>query len=248
MPRMGDDVQDMEQFKVPNSFSFSGQRIGTLGATEFTVAALVVDKSGSVSAFKSDLEKCMGEVVKACRKSPRADNMMIRTTAFDHKLEEIHGFKTLNNVNPSDYTNSIHIGGTTALRDATLEATTAMMTYADSMVKQDFSVNGIVIVVTDGDDNASISPVSEVRRVMANAVKEEKLESLVSILVGVNITDPNMKKRLDAFHQEAGFTQFISLDDASEKTLARLAQFISKSISAQSQALGTGGPSKSLTF
>jgi uncharacterized protein YegL len=242
------DAQDMEQFKLQNSFSFSGQRIGGLGATEFTVASLAVDKSGSVSAFKVELEKCMGEVVKACRKSPRADNMMLRTTAFDHKLEEVNGFKTLNNINPDDYTNSIHIGGTTALHDAALEASTAMMVYAESMVKQDFSVNGILIVVTDGDDNASISPVSSVRLALANAVKDEKLESLVSILVGVNITDPNMKKRLDSFHQEAGFTQFISLDDASEKTLAKLAQFISKSISAQSQALGTGGPSKSLTF
>lgn len=248
MPRMGNDAQDMEQFKVPNSFAFSGQRIGSLGATEFTTAALVVDKSGSVSGFKTELEKCMGEVVKACRKSPRADNMMLRTTAFHGNLEEIHGFKTLNNVNPSDYDNSIHPGGSTALNDAALEATNAMVTYSEAMVKQDFSVNGIIIVVTDGDDNVSVSPVSAVRQALANAVKDEKLESLVSILVGVNITDTRMKQRLDAFHKEAGFTQFISLDDASEKTLARLAQFISKSISAQSQALGTGGPSKSLTF
>lgn len=248
MPRMGDDTQDMEQFQVPNSFAFSGQRIGTLGATEFTTAALCVDKSGSVSSFKKELEKCMGEVVKACRKSPRADNMMLRTTAFHTNLEELHGFKTLNNINPGDYDNSIHPGGATALHDGALEATQAMMTYAEAMVKQDFSVNGILIVVTDGDDNSSISPASSVRQALTNAVKDEKLESLVSILVGVNIQDPHMKKKLDAFHQEAGFTQFIALDDASEKTLARLAQFISKSISAQSQSLGTGGPSKSLSF
>lgn len=248
MPRMGNDLQDMETFKVPNSFAFSGQRIGNLGACEFTVAALVVDKSGSVAGFKTQLESCMGEVVKACRKSPRADNMMLRTTAFHSNLEELHGFKTLNNVNPGDYDNSIKPGGSTALHDAAVEATQAMFTYAEAMVKQDFSVNGIVIVVTDGDDNVSISPVSSVRQALESAVKEEKLESLVSILVGVNITDSRMKARLDAFHKEAGFTQFISLDDASEKTLARLAQFISKSISAQSQSLGSGGPSRSLSF
>lgn len=248
MPRMGNDTSDMEQFQVPNSFAFSGQRIGTLGATEFTVAALSVDKSGSVSGFKQELEKCMGEVVKACRKSPRADNMMLRTTAFHTNLEELHGFKTLNNINPGDYDNSIQPGGATALHDGALEATQAMMTYAEAMVKQDFSVNGILIVLTDGDDNSSISPASSVRQALTNAVKDEKLESLVSILVGVNIQDAYMKKKLDAFHQEAGFTQFIALDDASEKTLARLAQFISKSISAQSQSLGTGGPSKSLSF
>jgi len=247
MPRLDQD-QDMETFKVPNSFAFSGQKIGSLGATEFTTAALVVDKSGSVTGFKNELEKCMGEIVKACRKSPRADNMMIRATTFDSKLEELHGFKTLNNVNPGDYDNSIHPGGSTALNDAALEGINAMVTYGEAMVKQDFSVNGILVVVTDGDDNVSISPVSAVHQALASAVKDEKLESLVSILVGVNITDAGLKRRLDAFHKEAGFTQFISLDDASEKTLARLAQFVSKSISAQSQSLGTGGPSRSLSF
>lgn len=247
MPRLDQD-QDMEQFKVPNSFSFSGQRIGNLGATEFTLGALTVDQSGSVSGFKAQLEKCMGEVVKACRKNPRADNMMLRTTAFHSNLEELHGFKTLNNINPSDYDNALHIGGATALNDASLEATQALLTYADAMVKQDFSVNGILVVLTDGDDNMSTSPASAVCNALQTAVTGEKLESLVSILVGVNIQSPYVKAKLDAFQKEAGFTQFICLDDVSEQTLARLAQFVSKSISAQSQALGSGGPSRSLTF
>lgn len=247
MPRM-DQSQDMETFKVPNSFSFSGQKIGTFGASTFTLGLLVVDKSGSVSAFKDELEKCMGESVKSCRKSPRADNMMLRTTSFNNSLEEINGFKLLNNINPDDYNGTIHPGGMTALNDATLEAISTMMTYSEAMVKQDYDVNGIIIVVTDGEDNVSISPVSAIRQAFEAAVKDEKLESLVSILVGVNITNPDTKAKLDAFHKEAGFTQFISLGDADEKTLARLAQFISKSISAQSQSLGTGGPSRSLSF
>lgn len=249
MPRMGND-SDMEQFKVPNSFAFSGQKITSLkdAASEFTNVALAVDKSGSVSGFKFELEKCMGEVIKSCRKSPRADNMMIRTTAFNNSLEEINGFKLLNNINPDDYNGTIHPSGATALIDAALEGVSTMMTYSEAMVKQDYTVNGIIIVITDGEDNVSISPVSSIRQAFESAVKDEKLESLVSILVGVNITNVSTKAKLDALYKEAGFTQFISLDNADEKTLARLAQFISKSISAQSQSLGTGGPSKSLTF
>ena len=37
-------------------------------------------------------------------------------------------------------------------------------------------------------------------------------------------------------------------DKADAKTLARLAEFVSQSISAQSQALGTGGGSQQLVF
>lgn len=248
MGLLDDQDQDMEQFKVPNSFAFSGQRIASLGATEFTICALVVDKSGSVSSFRKDLEKCMGESVKAMRKSPRADNMMVRTTAFHTNLEEVHGFKTLNNINPSDFDNSINPGGSTALFDATVEAMTVMLNYAKELTKQDFAVNGILLVLTDGDDNASTSVVSSVKKVLESAVKGEILESLVSILVGVNVSDPGMKQYLDDFHQKAGFTQFVTIDNATEKSLAKLAQFISKSVSAQSQALGSGGPSKSLSF
>jgi hypothetical protein len=50
------------------------------------------------------------------------------------------------------------------------------------------------------------------------------------------------------FHQEAGFTQYVELDNADTKTLARLAEIVSRSISAQSQALGTGGASQPLVF
>jgi hypothetical protein len=38
------------------------------------------------------------------------------------------------------------------------------------------------------------------------------------------------------------------LKDASAKSLARLAAFISKSVSSQSQSLGSGGPSQAQTF
>lgn len=248
MPLLDDKDQDMEQFATPNSFAFSGQRINTLGATEFTIAGLACDSSGSVSAFKTQLEKCLAESVKAMRKSPRADNMMVRTTTFDSDLSEVHGFKALNNINPGDFDNQINPGGSTALFDAVEESVNAMLTYAKAMTDQDFSVNGILIVVTDGDDNCSVATPAVIRKVLTQAVQGEMLESLVSILVGVNITDSRIKAKLDKFHKDAGFTQFEVIDNATEKTLARLAQFISKSVSAQSQALGTGGPSKSLSF
>jgi hypothetical protein len=38
------------------------------------------------------------------------------------------------------------------------------------------------------------------------------------------------------------------MGDADSATLARLAEFVSRSISAQSQALGTGGSSQALVF
>ena len=70
----------------------------------------------------------------------------------------------------------------------------------------------------------------------------------MSVLIGVNVTNPTLAAYLSSFKTDAGFTQYIELDNATAGKLAKLAEFVSKSISAQSQALGTGGPSKQLSL
>ena len=90
-------------------------------------------------------------------------------------------------------------------------------------------------------DNASRLPAKKVKEALTKAVTSEALESVVSLLIGVNVQDSEASRYLRQFHLEAGFTQYVELDKADTKTLARLAEFVSQSISAQSQALGTGG-------
>jgi uncharacterized protein with von Willebrand factor type A (vWA) domain len=243
-------TDDLEDFKLPGgTYGFSGAKIDTLGATNYTLVNIVVDKSGSVDGFKAELIACIKEVIKACKLSPRADNLMIRLTSFDHKLDEVHGFKMLQDCNLDDYDKALENGGgATALFDSAENAVSAVSNYGKTLVDNDYDVNGIVVVITDGEDNRSAYTVNNVKSALAGAVKKETLESLVSILVGVNTGEQRMKDYLDNFHQVAGFTQYVDIANANERSLAKLAQFVSKSISAQSQALGTGGPSKSLTF
>mgnify|MGYP002622060811 FL=1 len=116
------------------------------------------------------------------------------------------------------------------------------------MTDQDFDVNGIVFVITDGEDNISKTTANQVKAALEQAVKGENLESMVSVLIGVNVQDPYVAAALNDFNNTAGFTQYVELDNANKNTLAKLAQFVSKSISSQSQALGSGGPSQSIVF
>ena len=53
---------------------------------------------------------------------------------------------------------------------------------------------------------------------------------------------------VEEFQKDVGFTQFIPIEKADEKTLAKLGNFISQSLISQSLSLGTGGPSQSLAF
>jgi len=231
-----------------SNYGFSGKRIEDLGASEYTLVTIVTDVSGSVWGFKDEIEKCVKEVVKACKHSPRSDYLLIRFVTFNTSLNEIHGFKPLADCNLADYDGSIRPGGLTALFDASYNAIESENQYGESLTKQDYDVNGIVFVITDGGDNASTATATTVGQVLAKAVTGEHLESMVSVLIGVNVQAPSLSQLLQDFATKAGFSQYEEIANADEKTLAKLASFVSRSISSQSQSLGTGGPSQSLVF
>ena len=230
-------------------YGFSATRIEDLGASEYTLATVVVDVSSSVNSFRQGIEECVQEVVKACGRSPRADNLMLRVLLFNTHLQEFHGFRPLAQCNVDDYKGAIQPNGGTALFDAAYNGIEGSVKYGKTLVDNDFDVNGIVIVITDGDDNSSSMTAKSVGDALDNVRIQESLESVVSILVGINRSGGSgLSNYLQTFKDQAGFSQYIELDKADERALAKLADFVSRSISSQSQALGTGGPSQSLTI
>lgn len=226
-------------------FAFSAIRTAILGATEYTLVTLVLDKTGSVSSFAKELFDIKQRIIEACRKSPRADFLLVRVVEFNSSIDEVHGFVPLQQIDASTYTTPV-CGGMTALRDATFSALGATNAYAKTLADQDYLANALVVIVTDGDDNHSRLTMADVQREMKHAIEGEHLESLKTILVAVNANVYEPKLR--AFAQEAGIDEYVDIGDASVKKLARLADFVSQSISATSQSLGTGGPSAAITF
>lgn len=247
MPLLMND--GLQQAALPtNHYGYSGTRLDDLGAAEYTLVTIVCDASSSVSGFRNELEKALKSIVRACQYSPRADNLMLRLLAFDTTLHELHGFKLLQACNLADYDGLPRTGGTTALYDAAENAVTATTHYSAQLGANDFSANAIVFVLTDGMDNASKLTPRLVQEALRKALAEEALESFLSVLIGVNVQDPSVGGYLQDFKTDVGFTQYVEIGQADARTLAKLADFVSRSISAQSQSLGTGGPSQSLTF
>lgn len=247
MPKIG-STTDMENFKLPGNYGFSAAKIDTLGATEYTLVSIAVDDSSSVGSFLNEMTDCIKAIVAACLYSPRADNLLVRLTTFASNLDEKHGFKPLSSINADDYNGVLGRGGLTALYDACVNSIDACAAYGKSLAGQDFSANGIAIFITDGQDNSSAYNPTRVKDAITTLMKDENLESMLTILVAVNMNDPHSAAELQRFQTEAGITQFVNITDASKNSMAKLAQFVSKSISAQSSALGTGGPSQSITF
>jgi uncharacterized protein YegL len=239
----------MQQHIITGShYGFSATRIDDLGAAEYTLVTIAADVSGSISGFERELERAIQAIVRACRQSPRADNLMLRLTMFDHHLAEVHGFKPLAGCNPDDYIGCLTLGGSTALYDAAANAVTALAQYGKDLTDNDFDANGIVFVMTDGLDNASKVRVDAVKAALSSTVKSEALESLTSILVGVNVAASGVSAGLATLQRDAGFDKYIEIQHANASTLAKLADFVSRSISAQSVALGTGNAAPSLSF
>lgn len=244
--------QNLENFTLPSShYGFSGVRIGddVLGATEYTLVTIVLDNSGSVHSFKDKIDKAVGEVVKSCQKSPRKDNLMLRVLTFNDVITEFHGFKLLMQCDVKDYDNISTPGGMTALQDAAMNAISATRVYGQQLVDHYMMANGIIVVITDGEDNRSITSKPRIKQEIETLVKDEVLESCVNILVGINTSaQAGLSANLQQFQTETGFSQYVDIDNADEKSIARLADFVSRSISSQSQSLGSGGPSISLVF
>lgn len=236
--------QEMIQNNVGN-FRFSGVRPDKLGATEYTLVSVVTDKTGSVGGFEALLVEMKRTVVHACKRDPRAEFLMLRNVWFNNAVEEEHGFVELTNVDPALFQLPV-CGGSTALYDATYSSIAASNEYAKNLRDNDFGVNAVVFVITDGDDNDSSHTVADIKAEIARGVQQEFLESINVILIGVNAQLQLAK--LEAFKKGAGLAQFVDAGGATPQNLARLANFVSKSISSQSQALGTGGPSQALTF
>ncbi|MDH5639396.1 MAG: hypothetical protein OEZ04_12995 [Nitrospinota bacterium] len=247
MPRL--DSTNMESVVLPGrgGYVFSSVRPDDLGATEYTLATILVDTSSSVQIFEKELLDTLKAAVGACKKSPRAENLLVRLVSFSSDIREIHGFLPLSSIDMNNYSLGV-VGGMTKLIDATQTGVEATLTFAKALVDLDFDVNGIVFVITDGQDNSSIYSVGDVRRTIAAAMKNEEMESIRTVLVGVN--DVACKDYLEHFKRETGIDQVISVGNVTEGSLAKLARFVSQSISSQSQSLGSGSPSGSggITF
>jgi uncharacterized protein YegL len=250
MPRLMNDG-DMQRSTITGlaNFTFSGTRIDSLGATEYTLVTIAIDVTGSVYGMEDDIRNSLIEIVDSCQKSPRASNLLLRVMLFSSSLaggiEEIHGFKPLAEIDANAYP-QLHPSGMTPLFDATYSAVGSVVSYGKQLMDDDYLANGIVFIITDGMDNQSVIGKGQIKQIAEKAMTDESIESLISILIGLNTA--SCSQYLADFRQEAGLTQYLDVGDATPAKLAKLADFVSQSISSQSQSLGTGGPSQAIAL
>lgn len=243
-------ISDVDAQKTMSNFEYSAKRLDQLGASEYTLCSIQVDTSTSVTDFRSDLIRMLKTIVETVNSSrnPRSENTLLRVTTFDNTLNEVHGFVPLDDIEVDKYADHIQPKGWTALYDATLDSLEAIKSYGDTLVQMDYRCNGIAFVITDGGENSSrTANVPAIIETLKKIKSEENLESLKIILIGVG-DESGVRQDLEDFQREVSIDQFEWAGKATPDVLAKMAEFVSQSISSQSQALGTGQPSQNITF
>ena len=243
------DKNPMQTHKTMHNFQYSAVEVSTLGASEYTIVGILQDTSGSVSSFKDEMEKALQQILDACKKSPRSENLLLRLSEFNSIVGELHGFRELRNIDPTEYDDILVCRGLTALYDASTDGVESIERYGKTLTDMEYACNGILFIITDGGENDSrlVKSAATVKEAIQRVRTNETLETFTTVLIGVG-DEPTVQALLATFKDDAGIDQFVSIGEATPAKLAKLADFISRSISSTSQALGTGQASQPLTF
>ena len=158
-----------------------------LTSNDVTLAMNIIDMSGSMAAYANDLIRAYNQdYLAAMRHSPAADDILVSTILFHDETQMLHGYLPLPDAQPLD--NQIYVpDNSTALYDAVAAGMTNMILYAQQLRQSGVSVRGVIIVYTDGADNASRQSAQEVRRAAQDVLRQE-LYTLV--LVGFGLPKP----------------------------------------------------------
>ena len=231
-----DGTEENNNIEGAENLSFHSIPVGDLSSAEYTLVDIAIDHSGSIQGYEGDLMRMLQKCVQACKKTNRAENIMLRVTIFSGNvgIRELHGYLPLNEISEDNYQPFTPDGGT-PLYDATFSAIASMGQYGRQLRDQNLSCNGIAFIITDGEEGGSVEAnPNMIRERISTIDMEEWLESLISIVIGVG------SARIGSFAEASGLTHTLNMGQVNEAMLSDLAQVVSGSIVSQSQAMGTG--------
>ena len=246
-----DDSDGTTQLQTPSGFKFSAAKLDLLTSSKYTLCNFALDVSGSVQAYEGNLKQCLKDVLRGCRDDcATSDNLLVRVVTFATDVQEVHGFRPVAKCKDDDYERAINTGGWTALFKASVNSIEAMSAQGRELIAGDYYANGIFVCVTDGQNNIEGFGAKEVALAVARAKESECLESVLTILVGVGAgsQDGKLDKYLSDFKTNAGFDQYIALEDTTQKSFSKLSGFLQQSVSSQSQKVGTGQASQAIVY
>jgi hypothetical protein len=193
----------------------------------------IIDMSGSMAPHAADLITAYNtDYLQAMRDSTAADEILVSTILFNSQVQLLHGYVPIQDAPPltrSRYAPS----SSTALYDAVAGGLTNMVLYAQQLRQSGVMVRCIVILYSDGDDNASQQRAADIRRATEELFKQE-IYTLAYVGFRSGGISPNHLQRLA---DRIGFYDTLSAG-LSHQELRRIFQLVSVSTARMSRGHG----------
>jgi len=170
-----DDTLDLvvSNLNGPTMMAAVGVPLHQLASNVVTLAMNIIDMSGSMAPFADTLIRAYNEdYLAAMSSSTAADDILVSTILFNQDVTLLHGYLPLLDASP--LTRQVYDpDNMTALYDAVAAGLTNMVLYAQQLRQSGVMVRCLVIVYSDGADNASKQQAKDVRRASLELLKQE---------------------------------------------------------------------------
>ena len=217
-----DDTLDLviSNLNGPTMATAVGMPLDQLGSSEVTLAMNIIDMSGSMTPHAADLMQAYNDsYLGAMTQSIAADDILVSTILFNDDVKLLHGYVGIDDaqrLTDAEYDPY----GCTALYDAVAGGLTNMVLYAQQLRQSGVMVRCIVIVYSDGEDNASHQRAKDVARTAQELLKQEIYTlAYVGFVPGVNkpalgfnpkgVVNPAQAK-VQKLADEIGFTEALT--------------------------------------
>lgn len=170
-----DDTMDLvvSNLNGPTMMAAVGAPLHALASNDVTLAMNIIDMSGSMQPFAADLISAYNDhYLKAMALSSSADEILVSTIFFEDSVQLYHGYLGLDDV-PRLSDTVYRPNATTALYDAVAAGLTNMVLYAQQLRQSGLTVRCLVLVYTDGGDNASSQPPDAIRRAVGELLRHD---------------------------------------------------------------------------
>ena len=141
-----------------------------------TVIDFIIDGSASMGDYeaKGTMHDCLEHYKNAICNSKQSDEMLVSKTIF-HSTVENGGY-----VKPEDFDTDYHTRGCTKLYDAIVARRKLLVDYMDQIKDNGGTPRGVMVILSDGWDNASKFSISDARMAIADLKKKEIVVAFIA--------------------------------------------------------------------
>lgn len=140
-----------------------GEPADALDAADATLVSIVLDMSSSMGAHQQAVIEAYGAMLDALNGAKAATGILVSTWAFADQARLLSSYEQVARKPRLDAV-TYRPDGCTALHDAVLGAMTGLVAYGEALWQSGVPTRRVLVVLTDGEDNASRASAFDVRQ------------------------------------------------------------------------------------